>query len=80
MVDPHTAVGIGVGRALRADPEIPLVMLACAHPAKFPETVEAALGERPLAPDRIKGLAALEEHYEVLPNDLAAVQELIGNT
>lgn len=80
VVDPHTAVGVGVGRAQRRDPDIPLIMLACAHPAKFPETVEEALGEPPLAPDRIKGLAQLPERYEVLPNDVEAVKYFVGNT
>jgi threonine synthase len=77
VVDPHTAVGVGVGRALRADPDVPLVMLACAHPAKFPETVETALGERPIVPTRISALAGLEENFDVLPNDLEAVKAFI---
>ncbi len=77
VVDPHTAVGVGVGRELRQHGEVPLVMLACAHPAKFPETVEAALGERPITPSRISALAGLPERVEALPNDLEAVQALI---
>ena len=77
VVDPHTAVGLGVGRALREDPNVPLVMLACAHPAKFPETVEAALGERPIAPTRIGALAGRKETFEVLPNDLEAIKAFI---
>ncbi len=77
VVDPHTAVGIGIGRKLRDDPRVPLVMLACAHPAKFPETVEAALGERPIAPTRITALNGLAEKYDVLPNDLDAVKAFI---
>ncbi|MDH3606351.1 MAG: threonine synthase [Acidimicrobiia bacterium] len=77
ILDPHTAVGVGVGRAVRADPEVPLVMLACAHAAKFPETVEGALGERPLQPNRLQALAGLPERIDVLPNDLEAVQAFI---
>ena len=77
VIDPHTAVGVGVGRELRQDPDVPLVMLACAHPAKFPETVEAALGERPMQPDRLRGLADLPERVDLLPNDRATVQEFI---
>ncbi len=77
VVDPHTAVGVGVGRSLRQDSDIPLVTLACAHPAKFPDTVEAALGERPIAPSRISALAGLKEKFEVLPNDIEAVKAVI---
>jgi threonine synthase len=78
VLDPHTAVGVGVGRELRNDRDVPLVMLACAHPAKFPETVEAALGQPPVEPDRISALAGLPERVEVLPNQLEAVQAFIG--
>jgi len=78
VVDPHTAVGVGVGRSLRQDLDSPLVMLACAHPAKFPETVKAALGERPISPTRISALAGLPERFEDLPNDLEAVKAIIN--
>jgi threonine synthase len=77
VIDPHTAVGVGVGRELRQDPDVPLVMLACAHPAKFPDTVKRALGERPIVPDRLQGLAGLPERVDVLPNDLEAVKSFI---
>ena len=78
VIDPHTAVGVGVGRERRSDPSVPLVMLACAHPAKFPDTVVGALGEPPITPHRLAGLAGLAEYVEVLPNSLDAVQEHIA--
>ena len=74
LVDPHTAVGIGAARARRRDPDVPMVCLATAHPAKFPDAVEAATGTRPELPDRLAHLLAGEERYEVLPADLAAVR------
>jgi threonine synthase len=74
LVDPHTAVGIGAARACRRDPEVPMVCLATAHPAKFPDAVEAATGKRPELPERLAGLLDGEERYEVLPNELAVVQ------
>ncbi len=77
VLDPHTAVGVGVGRALRRDPDVPLVMLACAHAAKFPDTVEAALGEGPIEPDRIRSLRGLPERVVELPNELGTVQAFI---
>jgi threonine synthase len=79
VIDPHTAVGVGVGRRLRQDPDVPLVMLACAHPAKFPATVERALGQRPIVPNRLQGLAALPERVDELPNDLAAVKAFVDD-
>ena len=44
VVCPHTAVGLHAARARRGDPAVPMVVLATAHPAKFPDAVEAACG------------------------------------
>jgi threonine synthase len=74
LVDPHTAVGIRVGRACRLDPATPLVCLATAHPAKFPEPVRRATGVSPGLPARLTDLLRREERFAVLPNDLAAVK------
>jgi threonine synthase len=74
LVDPHTAIGIGAARACRRDPEVPMVCLATAHPAKFPDAVEAATGVRPELPERLAHLLAGEERYDVLPAELAAVR------
>jgi threonine synthase len=74
LVDPHTAVGIGAARAVRRDPDVPMVCLATAHPAKFPDAVERATGVRPALPDRLADLFDRPERYDVLPADLAQVQ------
>jgi threonine synthase len=73
LVDPHTAVGIGAARARRRG-DGPMVALATAHPAKFPDAVEQATGIRPPLPDRLADLFEREERYEVLPNDVDAVR------
>ena len=77
LVDPHTAVGIDVGRRRRSDPSVPLVMLATAHPAKFPDAVERATGIRPALPPRLADLFERSERVDDLPNDLATVQDHI---
>ncbi len=74
LVDPHTAVGIGAARAARRDPDVPMVCLATAHPAKFPDAVEQATGVRPPLPERLADLFDRDERYDVLPADLAAIQ------
>ncbi len=74
LVDPHTAVGIGAARARRRDPDVPMVCLATAHPAKFPDAVERATGVRPALPERLADLLEREERYDVLPADLGLVQ------
>jgi threonine synthase len=74
LVDPHSAVGIAAARAKALDPARPVVALATAHPAKFPDAVEKACGLRPALPARLADLYQRPERCTVLPNDLAAVQ------
>jgi len=82
LVDPHTAVGIGVAEALvdagvLSDRSVPVVCLATAHPAKFPDAVEAATGIRPALPAHLADLFDRVERVEHCPAELAAVQELV---
>ncbi|MDA0368528.1 MAG: threonine synthase [Proteobacteria bacterium] len=78
LVDPHTAVGIGAGRRHRQD-GVPLVHLATAHPAKFPEAVERATGVRPALPARLADLTTRAERFDVLANDLGAVEAYVSD-
>ena len=73
FVDPHTAVGIGAARARRRG-DTPMVALATAHPAKFPDAVEQATGVRPPLPGRLADLFEREERFDVLPDDVDAVR------
>lgn len=76
LLDPHTAVGYAVAR--RQGPSAsPMVTLATAHPAKFPDAVEKASGVRPGLPLRLAHLLTDEERFTVLPNDIAAVRDFI---
>jgi threonine synthase len=72
---PHTAVGVKV--ATEHLGEVPMITLATAHPAKFPDAVEAAMGTRPLLPVRMADLFDRPERLTRVPNDLAALQTLI---
>ncbi len=73
LADPHTAVALAVAERFPAD-ATPVVTLATAHPAKFPEAVEAATGAKPATPPEIAALAGREERFTVLANDLAALE------
>ena len=53
------------------------MLLATAHPAKFPDAVTRATGARPALPAALADLLQREERYDVLPNDLAAVERYI---
>lgn len=77
FVDPHTAVGIGVGRALAGGSDNPLVCLATAHPAKFPDAVLDATGVHPPMPQRLAQVFDRPERVLSVDDDLQAVQELV---
>ena len=77
LLDPHSAVGVLAARACRRDPSVPMVALATAHPAKFPDAVADATGMRPELPERLADLHERPEHLTQLPNDLAVVQEFV---
>jgi threonine synthase len=80
-LDPHSAVGVHAARkALAASPATPVVALATAHPAKFPDAVERATGVRPPLPDRLSDLMERREAIIVLPNDHRAVAEYLRQT
>jgi threonine synthase len=76
LIDPHTAVAVAVAEkeSRERDPAIPMVVLSTAHPAKFPDAVEAACGVRPALPDWLAGLEGKTERSTVLPADQAAVE------
>ena len=78
MIDPHTAVGLHAARASEIDRAIPMVTLATAHPAKFPEAVERATGIRPALPSRVGDLFAREEAYTELPGEYDAVRDFVS--
>jgi threonine synthase len=79
-IDPHTAVGVEVACRLRRDVARPMVCLATAHPAKFPDAIEQATGERPTLPGRLADLDDRPERFDTLPNDLERVRAHIADT
>lgn len=78
LIDPHTAVGVTVGRALHKDKAIPLITLATAHPAKFPDAVKEASGIYPALPAHLVGMMKREERFKVMPNDTKQVKAYIN--
>ena len=76
-IDPHTAVGLAAALDSRADRSTPMVVLSTAHPAKFPDAVEAATGERPALPPHLADLFERAERYDVVSNDYGTVRRAI---
>ena len=78
LVDPHTAVGIASAEAC-AQPGMPTITLATAHPAKFPDAVKKATGVHPALPDHVADLFDREERIVNLPNDLQAIEAFVAS-
>jgi threonine synthase len=78
LADPHTAVGTKV--AAERTGSSPIITLATAHPAKFPDAVEAATGIRPELPDWAADVMRREERLTELSNNLETVEKFISQT
>lgn len=77
LLDPHTAIGLAAARRAEAGIAGPIVTLATAHPAKFPDAVERASGTRPGLPRRVAHLFDRAERYDRLPADADALKAYI---
>ena len=79
LLDPHTAIGLQAARKQRKNNATPMICLATAHPAKFPEAVKkAGQDEDPALPHHMTNLFERKEQYEVLPDNISEVQKFIG--
>jgi len=77
LVDPHTAVGLAVAEKEQRNPATPMIVLGTAHPAKFPDAVEAACGVRPALPDWLADLPSRRERVSAMPADQAILERTV---
>ena len=75
LIDPHTAVAIGVINKIPIEGSI--ITLATAHPSKFSEVVMNETGIKPELPENLKNILVKKEKYEKLPKDLKKIQNYI---
>ncbi len=78
VADPHTACALVAAERTRRGGRGATIVLATAHPAKFPDAMQAITGSRPALPARLAGLMSAPERFEVLPNDAAAVEAFVS--
>ncbi|MDE8348121.1 MAG: threonine synthase, partial [Acidocella sp.] len=76
LADPHTAVGLAAVREC-APVGMPVIVAATAHPAKFPDAIEKAVGFRPALPKHLADLYERDEIFTRAPNDLAHIEGLV---
>jgi threonine synthase len=77
LLDPHSAVGLAAGNRVHAGTESPLIVLATAHPAKFPVAVEKASGIHSALPPHLADLFARKERFTRSGNDAEAIKKII---
>jgi threonine synthase len=78
VLDPHSAVGTRAARGLLSErPDVPVVALATAHPAKFPDAVQRATGMRPELPPHLADLMSRRERFTVVANDQTALERFV---
>ncbi len=78
VIDPHSAIGLAAARKAGVPADVPVVTLATAHPAKFPDAVERATGVRPSLPSRIGGLFDRAEQFDILPATPDAIKAYVA--
>ncbi len=74
LLDPHTAIALGVARKFQR-PDAPMITLSTAHPAKFPAAIEKATGITPTLPEWQKAMMQCHEHFKIIDNDLEAIEK-----
>jgi threonine synthase len=77
ILDPHTAVGVRAGIEL-SDPDIPVVCLATAHPAKFGEAVQQAIGCDPEIPPSLQGIEQRPKRSDLIAADTSLIKEYLA--
>ena len=83
LLDPHSAVGLRAAKTAisegRVDDKIPLISLACAHPAKFPKVTEKSLNFSPENPHSLELILEKEENFKILNNQIHEIKSYIKN-
>ncbi len=77
VLDPHTAVGMKGALELAQEEKGAVISLACAHPAKFPDAVEKAIGQRPQLPEHLSELFKRPEKQTRMSNNIKEIQGFI---
>lgn len=76
VLDPHTAVGVHAA-SLNQTRGIPMVCLSTAHPAKFEQAVEDALGKKPQVPAPLEGILEKESRCELMDADSELIKDYV---
>jgi threonine synthase len=77
VIDPHSVIGIAAAKAKQENPDVPVVCMGTAHPAKFADVVESVLGKPVDFPSRLDSAMNAPEQFTMMDNDLKQVQAFV---
>ena len=75
VLDPHSAIGFGALKKVNIDGNN--IVLATAHPCKFPEAIDKSIGTRPSLPEELKYVMDKKENYDIIANSLSKTKQYI---
>ena len=75
ILDPHSAIGFGALKKVNIEGNN--VVLATAHPCKFPEAIDKSIGIKPALPDELKYVMNEKENYDIIYNNLSKTKQYI---
>jgi threonine synthase len=75
ILDPHSAIGFGSLNKVNLEGNN--IVLATAHPCKFPEAIDKSIGIKPNLPDELKYVMDEKENYDIISNNLSKTQQYI---
>ena len=75
VLDPHSAIGFGALKKVNIEGNN--IVLATAHPCKFPEAIDKSIGIKPNLPDELKYVMGEKENYDIISNNLSKTQQYI---
>ena len=75
ILDPHSAIGFGALKKIKLKENN--VVLATAHPSKFPEAISKSINVKPGLPDKLKYVLDEKENYDIISNNLDKIKQYI---
>ena len=75
ILDPHSAIGFGALKKINIDGNN--VVLATAHPCKFPDAIDKSISTKPSLPDELKHVMDEKEYYEIISDNLNKTKQHI---
>ena len=77
ILDPHSAIGFGVLNKVKLEGNT--VVLATAHPCKFPDAIDKSINVKPSLPQKLKYILDEKENYDIISNNLEKIKKYITN-